>query len=175
MRYPNIGTSITKYVDWKHFATLGVRQWVDDEIINHFVEKWCTQSRATLGLSSFFPVNHLFQDNGNCSKVYSIDQLVGNDTLRYKLLRWANKSRVSFFSSRSALRLTSHSQRAQKLATFDQVFIPINGNRNHWYSACIDYKRKCINIYDSLRDLCLTNRCKPPEQRKNKELMMVLP
>lgn len=162
-------------MDWKHFATLGVRQWVDDEIINHFVEKWCTQSRATLGLSSFFPVNHLFQDNGNCSKVYSIDQLVGNDTLRYKLLRWANKSRVSFFSSRSALRLTSHSQRAQKLATFDQVFIPINGNRNHWYSACIDYKRKCINIYDSLRDLCLTNRCKPPEQRKNKELMMVLP
>ncbi|KAE9409064.1 hypothetical protein BT96DRAFT_932330 [Gymnopus androsaceus JB14] len=84
---------ITKFVSWKHFAMLGVDQW-----------------------------------------------LAGNNALRHHLLRWVGRA-----------------QQKQKLNMFDQVSIPINGNRNH-----------------CLQDLCVVNCCKPPEQRKNKKLMMVL-
>ena len=96
MQHPDNTFSIAKFVTWKHFATLGVRQWVGDEIINYFVEKWCTRSRTTLGLSSFFPVKFMFQDNSACNTVYTIDQLAGDETLKRSLLRWVGRARVSF-------------------------------------------------------------------------------
>ena len=40
---------------------------------------------------------------------------------------------------------------AQSLQIWDRVFIPINSNNTHWYSACINFKAKTIRIYDSLR------------------------
>lgn len=95
MQYTGNNSVITKFVSWKHFATLGVGQWVGDEIINHFVEKWCTQSRTTLGFSSFFLISFLFQDHGSCNTVCTIHQLAEDDALRYCLLRWVGKTQVS--------------------------------------------------------------------------------
>ncbi|KAE9385021.1 hypothetical protein BT96DRAFT_1007463 [Gymnopus androsaceus JB14] len=119
MQYTGNSSVITKFVSWTHFGTLGVGQWVDNKIINHFVDKWY---------------------HGSCNMVHAIDQLAGDNALRDYLLKWARKT-----------------QRRQKLNTFDQVFIPFNGNQDH-----------------CLRDLCVANRCEPPEQHKNKQLMLVL-
>ncbi|KAF5388791.1 hypothetical protein D9757_005570 [Collybiopsis confluens] len=60
------------------------------------------------------------------------------------------------------------------LSNWDSVFIPINEDLNHWYSAHIDFRFKRIDIYDSLEERCLSNRQKPVPQRKNTQLMLVL-
>ncbi|KAF5361199.1 hypothetical protein D9757_013610 [Collybiopsis confluens] len=60
------------------------------------------------------------------------------------------------------------------LSNWDSVFIPINEDLNHWYSAHIDFRFKRIDIYDSLEEHCLSNRQKPVPQRKNTQLMLVL-
>jgi hypothetical protein len=54
------GVSLVKNVSWRNFSNLGTSRWLDDELINQFVEKWCHQS-TVLGLSSFFPVKFLFE------------------------------------------------------------------------------------------------------------------
>src|ERR1700742_1656904 len=64
-------------------------------------------------------------------------------------------------------------QKAQHIDRFNQLFIPINGGRCHWYSACIDYVRKRIDIYDSLQEFCVSNRSKPADERQNANLMLV--
>lgn len=56
---------------------------------------------------------------------------------------------------------------------WDSVFILINENHSHWYSAHIDFKQKCIHIYDSWSETCLINQQKPVLQRKNTGLMLV--
>lgn len=64
-------------------------------------------------------------------------------------------------------------QKKQNLSKWDNVFIPINENNSHWYSACINFRLKRIDIYDSLREICLTNRQKPVQLRKNTHTMLV--
>lgn len=64
-------------------------------------------------------------------------------------------------------------QNNQNLKSWDSVFIPINENRSHWFSAHIDFRHKRIEIYDSLRDTCVINRQKPIPLRKNAKLMLV--
>lgn len=56
---------------------------------------------------------------------------------------------------------------------WDSVFIPINENHSHWYSAHINFKQKRIHVYDSLSETCLLNQNKPVLQRKNARLMLV--
>lgn len=58
---------------------------------------------------------------------------------------------------------------------WDSVFIPINENHSHWYSAYINFEHKFIHIYDSWAQTCLTNQRKPVMQRKNTALMLVSP
>lgn len=58
-------------------------------------------------------------------------------------------------------------------ATWDSVFIPINEDNIHWYSACINFKLKHIHIYDSLEHSCHSNRGKPVLLRKNSRVMLV--
>lgn len=53
------------------------------------------------------------------------------------------------------------------------MFIPINENNTHWYSACISFRHKRIEIYDSLLEVCKFNRGKPVELRKNTGTMLV--
>lgn len=56
-RKVNIG-----HISFRNFETVGVGRWLDDEIINYFVTKWCSQSQTTLGLSTFFACKFLFQE-----------------------------------------------------------------------------------------------------------------
>jgi Ulp1 family protease len=56
------------------------------------------------------------------------------------------------------------------LVEFDQVFIPIN-SANHWFSALIDYRRKKIEIYDSLSTVHNRNITKPIQDQQNAALM----
>ncbi|KAF5343887.1 hypothetical protein D9757_015253 [Collybiopsis confluens] len=141
------------HVTFSHFSTLGVARWVDDEVINHFITKWC-KTGTTLGLSTFFACKHLFQ------QVTCINAKSGALTLedQSQVLRWCRKA---------VQNLCLH-------PSWDAVFIPIHEGSCHWYSAWIDFSRKRIEIYDSLREVCTTNRPKPLLLRKNTSLMLVL-
>ncbi|KIK52769.1 hypothetical protein GYMLUDRAFT_64038 [Collybiopsis luxurians FD-317 M1] len=75
-RYPN-NTKITKNVLGRNLLTLGVWMWLDDEVVNHLVKKWCTQSLTTLGMSSFFAVRFLFQEEA-CNIACDIGQVGTN-------------------------------------------------------------------------------------------------
>ena len=55
LKLPNISS--------KNFETLGVGRWLDDEVINYFVTKWCLKSQTTLGLNTWFACKFLFQEN----------------------------------------------------------------------------------------------------------------
>ncbi|KAF5354527.1 hypothetical protein D9757_014017 [Collybiopsis confluens] len=72
------------------FCTLGVGRWLNDEIVNYFIEKWCTQS-GTLGLSTFFANSHLFQASELHPCVNAkIGTLTAEDERR--VLRWCSKA-----------------------------------------------------------------------------------
>lgn len=64
-------------------------------------------------------------------------------------------------------------QRSIGIRSWDSVFIPINENGVHWFSACIHFRLKRIDIYDSLGENCVSNRQKPVPLRKNTGLMLV--
>ncbi|KAJ3831014.1 hypothetical protein F5878DRAFT_668042 [Lentinula raphanica] len=55
------------HISYHDFSTLGAGRWLNDEIINYFVHKWCTQSRNTLGFSTFFAGTCLFEDKASCT------------------------------------------------------------------------------------------------------------
>ncbi|KAF5354345.1 hypothetical protein D9757_014334 [Collybiopsis confluens] len=133
-----------RYVTLSSFQTLGVGRWLDDEVVNYFVSKWCSESGTTLGLSTFFATKFLFEC-GTCNPKGGI-------------LTEADENSVDNLG----------------LKSWDSVYIPINENRAHWYSARIDFLQKRIDIYDSLRDRCIENRQKPPLLRKNAKLMLIL-
>lgn len=48
---------------FRDFQTLGVGRWLNDEIINYFVHKWCSESDTTLGLNSWFASKFLFEED----------------------------------------------------------------------------------------------------------------
>lgn len=50
------------HLSFRNFQNLGMGGWLDDEIINYFVTKWCSDSQTTLGLSSFFASMFIFQE-----------------------------------------------------------------------------------------------------------------
>ncbi|KAJ3748191.1 hypothetical protein EV360DRAFT_89847, partial [Lentinula raphanica] len=140
-------------ISFHDFSTLGVGCWVNDEIVNYFIDKWSRQSRSTLGFNTFFAGCCLFEVETSCSRAKSY--LTSQD--KNRVLRWI-KGR----------------QKVLKLETFDAVFLPINESSSHWYSAYIDFRLKRIEIYDSVKETCLINRQKPIPERKNSKLMLVL-
>ncbi|KAF5362681.1 hypothetical protein D9757_014037 [Collybiopsis confluens] len=142
-------------ISFHDFSTLGVGRWLNDEIINYFVIKWCSEAQTTLGLSTFFACKFLFQENA-CITAKS-GMLTAQEGAQ--VLRWCRKTEraLNFCSS-----------------TWDSVFIPIHENCSHWYSAFIDFRYRRIEVYDSLRETCVTNRQKPVPLRKNTRLMLVL-
>ncbi|KAF5382238.1 hypothetical protein D9757_008922 [Collybiopsis confluens] len=141
------------HISFSNFRTLGVGRWLDDKIINYFVQKWCSQSKNTLGLNTFFACKVLFQQDA-CINA-KIGTLTPED--ESQALRWVRKA-----------------QKIQGFETWDSIFIPIHGNSSHWYSAYIDFRLKRIQIYDSLRETCVLNRQKPIPLRQNTKLMLVL-
>ncbi|KAF5348219.1 hypothetical protein D9757_015200 [Collybiopsis confluens] len=129
-------------ISFHDFSTLGVGRWLNDEIINYFVLKWCSEAQTTLGLSTFFACKFLFQENA-CITAKS-GMLTAQEGAQ--VLRWCQKTERAFnFCS----------------STWDSVFIPIHKNCLHWYSAFIDFRFRRIKVYDSLRETCVTNRQKP--------------
>ncbi|KAJ3711597.1 hypothetical protein C8R42DRAFT_728613 [Lentinula raphanica] len=141
------------HISYHDFSTLGAGRWLNDEIINYFVHKWCTQSRNTLGFSTFFAGTCLFEDKASCTVAKGT--LTEEDELR---VRRAVKRRMQNL----------------QIDSWDSVFIPIHEGLSHWYSARIDFKLKRIDIFDSLRETCIANRRKPVPLRKNMNLMLVL-
>ncbi|KAJ3765351.1 hypothetical protein FB446DRAFT_709533 [Lentinula raphanica] len=141
------------HISYHDFSTLGAGRWLNDEIINYFVHKWCTQSRNTLGFSTFFAGTCLFEDKASCTVAKGT--LTEEDELR---VRRAVKRRMQNL----------------QIDSWDSVFIPIHEGLSHWYSARIDFKLKRIDIFDSLRETCIANRRKPVPLRKNTNLMLVL-
>ncbi|KAF5343283.1 hypothetical protein D9757_015341 [Collybiopsis confluens] len=138
------------------FCTLGVGRWLNDEIVNYFIEKWCTQS-GTLGLSTFFANSHLFQASELHLCVNAkIGTLTAEDERR--VLRWCSKA----------------VKKQNLIGNWDSVFIPINEQSTHWYSAYIDFRLRRIEVFDSLEINCTSNRKKPVTHQKNMQLMLVL-
>ncbi|KAF5344404.1 hypothetical protein D9757_015045 [Collybiopsis confluens] len=140
-------------VSYSDFATLGVGRWLNDVVINYFVQKWCSREGTTLGLSTYFAGKFLFQGN-SCT------------TAKTGTLTLADEERV--------VKSCRRTMKIRGLEFWDSVFIPINENSSHWYSAYIDFRLKRIEIYDSLQGTCLANRRKPVLLRKNANLMLVL-
>ncbi|KAF5374574.1 hypothetical protein D9757_007131 [Collybiopsis confluens] len=139
------------HVKLHDFRTLGVGCWLNDEVVNYFVDKWCMGS-STLGLNSFFAIRCLFNGVTGAPKS-GILTLQDQKTV----MRWCTKTASK-----------------QGLVDWDSVFIPINEAQSHWYSAWIDFRQKRIDIFDSLGERCLVNRKKPPLLRRNANLMLVL-
>ncbi|KAJ3765990.1 hypothetical protein FB446DRAFT_794523 [Lentinula raphanica] len=139
-------------ISHRDFSTLGVGRWLNDEIINYFIDKWCFRSRNTLGLGTFFG-SCLFQDQNSClvAKRY----LTAEDEEKVK-------------------RCVMRRQKMLSLESWDTVFFPIHEGSTHWYSVRIDFTLKRIDIYDSLQETCISNRQKPIANRKNTKLMLVL-
>ena len=77
-----------------NFKTVGVGQWLDDEIINYFVSKWCSKSQTTLGLGTFFACKFIFQEN------LCIRAKTGVKTLEdeKRVQRWCRAAEVRLFS-----------------------------------------------------------------------------
>ncbi|KAE9389204.1 cysteine proteinase [Gymnopus androsaceus JB14] len=128
------------------FKTLGVGQWLDDEIINYFVEKWCSKSQSTLGFNTWFMEMLL------CA--------CQNSKWGFNLGGFEDCTEMVLFCG--------------GLVKWDRVFIPINEFNTHWYSASINFVTKRIEIYDSLAVVYFANRRRPVESRKNTNLMLVL-
>ncbi|KAF5343010.1 hypothetical protein D9757_015287 [Collybiopsis confluens] len=135
------------------FTTLDVGRWLNDEVINYFIRKWCSRGGTTLGLNTFFACKILFQDH-SCTSAKTGILTVADEK---EAVKWCEKALNTLC-----------------LETWDSVFIPIHENLSHWYSAYINFRLKQIKIYDSLRDTCLANRQKPVLLRKNANLMLVL-
>ncbi|KAJ3765750.1 hypothetical protein FB446DRAFT_794751 [Lentinula raphanica] len=140
-------------ISYRDFSTLGVGRWVNDEIINYFIDKWCFRSRNTLGLGTFFAGSCLFQDQNSC--------LVAK---RYLTVEDEEKVK----------RCVMRRQKMLSLENWDTVFFPIHEGSSHWYSVRIDFTLKRIDIYDSLQETCISNRQKPIANRKNTKIMLVL-
>ncbi|KAJ3966095.1 hypothetical protein EV361DRAFT_954398 [Lentinula raphanica] len=140
-------------ISYRDFSTLGVGRWVNDEIINYFINKWCSNSSSTLGFGTFFAGCCLFEDKHSC--LIAKRDLTAEDEARVR--RFALKK-----------------QNFLALESWDSVFIPIHEGCSHWYSARIDFVLKRIDIYDSLQETCIANRQKPVSLRKNTNLMLVL-
>ncbi|KAJ3820902.1 hypothetical protein F5880DRAFT_1615163 [Lentinula raphanica] len=141
-------------ISYRDFSTLGVGRWLNDEVINFFIDKWCFKSRDTLGFGTFFAGSCLFDDKYSC--------LIAK----------------RFFTEEDEYRVRRFVMRRQKsldLDYWDSVFIPIHEGSSHWYSARIDFVLKRIDVYDSLQETCVTNRQKPVSLRKNTNLMLVRP
>ncbi|KAF5370494.1 hypothetical protein D9757_013117 [Collybiopsis confluens] len=138
------------HIQLRNFQTLGAGRWLDDEIINYFVEKWCSKSGTTIGFNTFFASKVLFQEDDCINPKFKVtvadEQTVGS---------WY----------RSA---------AKGVLNWDSVFIPVNENKTHWYSARIDFHLRRIDIYDSLKERYTVNQRKPMLLRRNAPLMMML-
>ncbi|THV00394.1 hypothetical protein K435DRAFT_854861 [Dendrothele bispora CBS 962.96] len=72
----------------QNFRRLGPTQWLDDEIINYFVERWCSQSQTTLGFTTFFAETFLFQNSG---PYCTVARTIFNRSQAEKLDRWYSK------------------------------------------------------------------------------------
>jgi hypothetical protein len=78
------------HISFSNFQTLGVGQWLDDEVINYFVQKWCAKSRTILGLNTFFACRILFQED---SCINAKDGILTKED-ETKALRWCQKAEV---------------------------------------------------------------------------------
>lgn len=80
------------YISSENFKTIGVWQWLNDEVINYFVTKWCSRSQVTLGFSTFFACKVIFQES-LCINARSGD-LTSEDVKRAQ--KWCRAAQVRY-------------------------------------------------------------------------------
>lgn len=78
-------------ISFRSFKTLGAREWLNDEVINYFLNKWCSRS-CTLGLSTFFACKILFDDEDNSCVHAKRGVLTAEDAKR--ALKWCRRAEV---------------------------------------------------------------------------------
>ena len=83
-------------ISFSSFKTLAARQWLNDKVINYFVQKWCSKS-SSLGLSTFFACKILFEDIDNSCVHAKHGVLSLADEKRS--LKWCRRADVSCFPS----------------------------------------------------------------------------
>ena len=76
------------------FETIGVGRWIDDEVINYFMEKWCSKSCTTLGFNTWFAGKFLFEEN-LCLHAKSGIFTMADEK---KIQRWCRAAEVKFYS-----------------------------------------------------------------------------
>lgn len=79
-------------ISFPNFKTLGPQQWLDDEVINYFVHKWCSGS-STLGLNTFFACKILFDDDDDSCMNAKNGVMTLEDERR--VVRWCHRAKVS--------------------------------------------------------------------------------
>lgn len=92
---PDIFPGQLPFISLRNFESLGPRRWLDDEIINYFVEKWCARSN-TIGFNTFFATRFLFQTE-KCLEAKSV--ITCDD--RSIALKWCRAAVVSQISEPS--------------------------------------------------------------------------
>ncbi|THU98886.1 cysteine proteinase [Dendrothele bispora CBS 962.96] len=143
-----------EFVRHSDLQTLSPKSWLNGEIINYFVEKWCAGS-DTLGLGTYWANKFLFEDK-NCTKPWS---------------SFDNSSKIVNDLKRSI------QKREQRLDTvrWSKIYIPINNAEEaHWYCAVINFEEHTIGILDSWGPTFRTNRDKPLRQKKHTALLAAL-
>ncbi|KAJ3737960.1 hypothetical protein EV360DRAFT_91035 [Lentinula raphanica] len=91
-------------ISFHDFSTLGPGRWLNDEIINYFITKWCSQSRNTLGFSTFFAGTCLFEDKVSCTVAKRV--LTEEDETRVR--RSVNRRQVGLICLKLVLLLTPY-------------------------------------------------------------------
>ncbi|THU79087.1 hypothetical protein K435DRAFT_811000 [Dendrothele bispora CBS 962.96] len=134
--------------------TLSPTHWLNGEIINYFIDKWC-RSSDTLGLGTYWANTFLFQDKA-CTK---------------PLDKFDNNSKIVNDLKRSIRRR----ERDLDNLRWSKIYIPINNAKEgHWYCASIDFDQHTIEILDSWGPTFLTNQNRPLRQKKHTALLAVL-
>ncbi|THU81013.1 hypothetical protein K435DRAFT_873807 [Dendrothele bispora CBS 962.96] len=142
-----------KFIRHSDIQTLSPTRWLNGEIINYFVDKWCTHS-DTLGMSTYWANTFLFKDKA-CTKPFD---LFDNDGKMVKDLKKSIRRR----------------ERDLNTLRWSKVYIPINNAEEaHWYCASINFDDQTIGILDSWGPTFLSNRNRPLRRKKHTALLAV--
>ena len=133
--YQNINNSIT----YDSLSTLKPKSWLNDDIINWFMEWWSDIiGGGNMSRKSFSRSNNIV-DNQPVSFFFRTNfyQKLTETTYQY--------SEVQNYTQ------TIHKKLYGVKRSIDRLIFPINIHKNHWVLAVIDLKNEKIIVYNSLK------------------------
>ena len=151
----------------REIARLRPRQWLTDEIINFYGQLILSRSESRKKSSKSTPIrghiNGLVNDVKGKGKAVEEEplldvhyfntffwsQLTGYGYDKGRLAKWTKK--VTFGPNPPIRSVLIHYFCKFDLFSKDVILIPINQNKSHWIAAAINFRRKRIESYDSMR------------------------